>query len=526
MSTDEPKSAAFHQSLEHIPDDLNSAASRLPSHRPFVELNPFDQALVWFICTVSGRWQSVEWTALSSLEERAIVRLIGAGLLEARGLVQATAKGYPHEYRLRCRVRGDYAASLIKLALQREPEWMSEDGVIKADVSVKNDITHLRLTDQGEVARHDWQSRRETSVLPMVRGAPGLSPLMETPPQVGLEHIDCVQLPTQPMAPAKDNAGPSSNTATPFAGHSHEPRSSLPSLKELDPLRAWADRLERWAQQDTDINRHLGGIILPCPEADALLTRMSIRFPLLTQRLIEIVEEAKALHKEWTAGKPVDDALIETLAMMRRRVRDAIYAIEEDHRQPHAPATTATVKATAVTIQANTVSVTAQNAELKSAAAGGETGKRNAKEPQKRMTVAEAQQWAETYVKNHPWPGLNEAARQCGCSKPTMMKAIEASPIIQRAKASLKLTTKKRRGTRRQPEISDSVMRDEALNILIQNAKSDEERARLNDPSVRKQLDDMDNDQLAALVDEATSNRKSQLRAIKQRPSNTTGSDQ
>jgi len=140
-----------------------------------------------------------------------------------------------------------------------------------------------------------------------------------------------------------------------------------------------------------------------------------------------------------------------------------------------------------------------------------ETGK----ESKRRVTASEAMDWGEKYVKDHPWPGLNEATRLCGCSKSTMVKAITDSNIIQRAIARVKFLKLKGRGHTQNVGISKEATIDEALNLLRQFALNDMERATFNDPKCREEMFQQSDTQIHMLVQEQQERYRSQEKAIK-----------
>ena len=114
-----------------------------------------------------------------------------------------------------------------------------------------------------------------------------------------------------------------------------------------------------------------------------------------------------------------------------------------------------------------------------------------------------ARELAEAYIKNHPWPGLNQLAKQCNCHHSVLKKAIRNSKLLQQAEAAQRLQ-KARPAARLQPTYDPSwgAQVDEALRQLIECAPA-ERRAELNTPEMREELGRMEPDALASLVDDA-----------------------
>jgi len=131
-------------------------------------------------------------------------------------------------------------------------------------------------------------------------------------------------------------------------------------------------------------------------------------------------------------------------------------------------------------------------------------GPERPREPSARVTVDEARQRAEDYIKHHDFPGVNAlATHPCKCSAATVRKAIAQSEKLQQAQAAHKLR-KAKPGARPQTanDASWAAQVDEALRQLMEYAPASE-RAKLNAPDMRDQLARMAPDALAKLVDDA-----------------------
>jgi hypothetical protein len=79
---------------------------------------------------------------------------------------------------LLCRVSGDYKRELLAEAVRSVPKWHDKDNKVRGTPHFLFDVGELRITDQGELARHDWTSPEPSSVLAILRGGfpmlPGL----------------------------------------------------------------------------------------------------------------------------------------------------------------------------------------------------------------------------------------------------------------------------------------------------------------------------------------------------------------
>ncbi len=126
-----------------------------------------------------------------------------------------------------------------------------------------------------------------------------------------------------------------------------------------------------------------------------------------------------------------------------------------------------------------------------------------------------AKERAEGHIKSgHPWPGRNEMASRCGCHPSVIDRAVQASDILQQAKAAQELQKAK---PPRKPESSNDtagfMLADEALRLMIEYA-SDKEKAKLNTPGMREHLANMEKDNLAVLVEDAKQHAEKREKAI------------
>ena len=152
---------------------------------------------------------------------------------------------------------------------------------------------------------------------------------------------------------------------------------------------------------------------------------------------------------------------------------------------------------------------------------------------QKKTTAEEAKRWAETYLKNHLFPGLNELARHCAaalttmncvttCSPHTMRKAIGQSEPLQKAEAAYKLQSGKPGPKPRStddPAWNTEV--DEALRILLESTPK-AQRDTMDAEQLRHELAKNTPGELAALVEDAQAQaekrRKASVRARARTP--------
>jgi len=235
---------------------------------PFIpdELEPFDRALIGVLYETPTKWAPVNWDDSSDTEAKALERLIEAGLIEARVELEARMEGKPKGLYVRARVRGDYRRLLLREAFAKVPEWMTDDGKCRAEVSIEYDITETRLTDKGELTLHNWQSQGESHVLTLVRGLTSHSSSIMEGGKVLIEKV-CMDDEEHHMA-------------------RHE--SSVKSARSRELGRVEIDFLAPWFQK--------------APEARAILAMLRK----LTDRFQDLPEETTDV--DWTAFRALAKA--------------------------------------------------------------------------------------------------------------------------------------------------------------------------------------------------------------------------
>lgn len=123
-----------------------------------------------------------------------------------------------------------------------------------------------------------------------------------------------------------------------------------------------------------------------------------------------------------------------------------------------------------------------------------------------------AKKRGEQYVKLRGFPGLNELAFQCYCSKPTMQRAIEASTALLNAKAERLARRAPDKGTPRAAPTDvvmpteSSVERDNAIRRLIE-ACTPEQRQMFHDPEHKVALENMSLDMIETMIAACESTR-------------------
>ncbi|HED53819.1 MAG TPA: hypothetical protein ENJ00_06420, partial [Phycisphaerales bacterium] len=125
-----------------------------------VHVEPLDRAILDLLCSLPPVWGDYEAEALTGSEQRAIRLMVRAGLVEMRLRVRATMGGRDELVELVLTVTGEYdAAGIWRVVLDQVPEWLDAEGRTRGRCRMWSDPQQVRLTDQGELARHDYENQ-------------------------------------------------------------------------------------------------------------------------------------------------------------------------------------------------------------------------------------------------------------------------------------------------------------------------------------------------------------------------------
>jgi hypothetical protein len=149
--------------------------ARLPLHSGTVDTAPLDWAILDFLDKLSPHWGTVDVDALTATKQQALKLLTRTGLVEERIRVRVWMDGFPQRVNMQFRVSGDYdSTELVKKALRTVPEWIDAKGRTRGRYTLESDgAVEMRLTDQGEQAKHDYDSKspgKPSFILAFVRG--------------------------------------------------------------------------------------------------------------------------------------------------------------------------------------------------------------------------------------------------------------------------------------------------------------------------------------------------------------------
>lgn len=157
------------------------------------DVGPLDRAIVRILHILTDQWS--DYTALASTEpaERAIDRMINAGLLQAGGIIAFTQPGIPTRLVLEARWTGRIPMDHVDVLLTAVPEWFDK-GKLRAKVALYPSVQRVRLTTEGLVAQGDIRSPQRQHIVLQLLGT-GL-----TEPGRLLVDVQTIERPLPPDA--------------------------------------------------------------------------------------------------------------------------------------------------------------------------------------------------------------------------------------------------------------------------------------------------------------------------------------
>lgn len=123
---------------------------------PTGPMEPLDLAVLDLVCSTPLTWTELAEVARTSTEEEALKLLLKAGLLEMRIGVRIRMDGQASELEMVVVASGNGTAKLLWLRVfEHAPHWFTPDRLARARCEMRTDGGLVRLSDQGELARHD-----------------------------------------------------------------------------------------------------------------------------------------------------------------------------------------------------------------------------------------------------------------------------------------------------------------------------------------------------------------------------------
>ncbi|MDF2434809.1 MAG: hypothetical protein JWP44_4440 [Mucilaginibacter sp.] len=136
------------------------------------EADPIDRATVAILHILGTQWSDYAAVAINEPYERAVTRLVNAGLVEAAGVLAFMSPGIATRLVVEARWSGRIAMDQLGAITAAVPEWF-ENGKHKGRVAIHPTLSRVRLTSIGITAQGDIRSpERQHIVLTLLgRGA-------------------------------------------------------------------------------------------------------------------------------------------------------------------------------------------------------------------------------------------------------------------------------------------------------------------------------------------------------------------
>jgi len=153
----------------------------MPNHT-----DPLARAILGLLCSLPLRWERLDTDRLTGSEQEALKRLTRAGLIEERIRVRAWMHGFPQDLHMQVEVSGEYrAADVLRQVFNAVPEWLDGEGRTRGRFRLESDgVVEVRLTDQGEQARHDYEHNSPETPSFVLATVLGIGPLGLPRPKV------------------------------------------------------------------------------------------------------------------------------------------------------------------------------------------------------------------------------------------------------------------------------------------------------------------------------------------------------
>lgn len=168
--------------------------SRLPT-----PVDPLDRSILDLLCRVGPRWEPYDPDALSSTEQRALRLMVLAGLIELRVLLRGQMSGQRGTLQMTLTVSGQYDASALwRIVLRHAPQWLDEEGRTRGRCHIWSQPHQVRLSDQGELARRDYENRtggNPSAVCAFVRRTGLFAQRPNVEARICVERAECTSTP-------------------------------------------------------------------------------------------------------------------------------------------------------------------------------------------------------------------------------------------------------------------------------------------------------------------------------------------
>ena len=133
--------------------------SSVPPH-----VDPLDRAILDLLCTLPTKWSDHAPESLTGTQEEALRLLTRRGLVEQRFWIEATMCGAAMAVDMTAIVSGEGDTRLLwREILGTVPDWIDQNDRARGQASMRVVRGQVRLSHEGELARHDFENRTAES---------------------------------------------------------------------------------------------------------------------------------------------------------------------------------------------------------------------------------------------------------------------------------------------------------------------------------------------------------------------------
>lgn len=205
-----------------------------------------DRAILDLLCSLPAIWREHDVDALTGTQQEALRLLTEAGLVERRVWLTARMEGQPDEVDLTVVVSGEGVTPLIwERVFRAVPQWVDAEGRTHGRVTLAGRRVQIRLSDQGELAKHDYEHQtpeRPSAVVAFVRR---LGFQAHRPPVTPTVRVESCHV----RAAAPGHAAPNSTIIA--AAQARTGDVTVNNVIQIDPAAVVAQVLAALAQQAT-----------------------------------------------------------------------------------------------------------------------------------------------------------------------------------------------------------------------------------------------------------------------------------
>jgi len=135
-------------------------------------MEPQDEALLKMLFSLPEKWAEYKWDDFTDTEQKVLKRIVAAGLVEEKIWLHCKMEGFKDEVQFQVYRRGDYTQGQLKEAIIKAmPEkWLDTKGRTRGKYDCKRQNSfQARLTDEGALAKHDYENEKPSFVLHLAK---------------------------------------------------------------------------------------------------------------------------------------------------------------------------------------------------------------------------------------------------------------------------------------------------------------------------------------------------------------------